>query len=101
MSGVTDSTSRDVIYSMGTGASLNAFLRMVNCRGLPAEVLSDNGSNFIVGERELRELVQQLNQGKIERIAANRGIQWHFDPPLAPHFGGVHEALIKATRSVI
>ncbi|KAK3736479.1 hypothetical protein QZH41_005829 [Actinostola sp. cb2023] len=63
----------EIAYSMDTDAFLNAFYRMVNRRGLPVEVLSDNGSNFIGGERELRELVEQLDKEKIERSAANKG----------------------------
>ena len=88
----------EIAYSMDTDAFLNAFYRMVNRRGLPVEVLSDTGSNFISGERELRELVEQLDQEKIKKSAANKGIRWHFNPPLAPHFGGVHETLIKTAK---
>ena len=91
----------EMSYSMDTDAFLNAFLRMVNYRGLPMEVLSDNGYNFIGGERELQEPVKQLNQEKIERMAANKRIQSHFNPPLAPHFRGVHETLIKASKRAI
>ena len=36
---------------------------------MPIEVLSDDGSNFIEGERELRELLQQINQGKTRTSA--------------------------------
>ena len=39
------------------------------------------------GNIELRELVEQLDQGKIVRTAANRRIKWGFNPPCAPHFG--------------
>ena len=40
----------EMSYSMDTDAFLNAFFQMVNCRGLPAEVVSNSGSNFIGGE---------------------------------------------------
>ena len=74
-------------FGLDTDSFLNAFYRMVNRRGLPREMLSDNGTNFVAAERELRELVQALDQSKIAQSTANKGVMWHFNPPLAPHFG--------------
>ena len=28
----------------------------------------------------------------------DRGVKWNFNPPLAPHFGGVRETMIKAAK---
>ena len=71
---------------------------MVPRRGLPQDMLSDNGTNFIGGERELRELVLQMDKDKIQNSTANSGVKWHFNPPATPHFSGVHEAMIKQPR---
>ena len=46
----------------------------------------------------LRELVEQLDRGKIVRTAANKGIKWSFNPPYAPHFGTVHETMMKEAK---
>ena len=91
----------EVAYGLDTDSFLNAFFRMVNRRGLPSEVLSDNGTNFVGANRELQELVQQIDKNKVEQKTADRGIKWHFNPPLAPHFGGVHETMIKAAKRAI
>ena len=61
-------------------------------------MLSDNGMNFVAAKRELRKLVEVLNQSKIAQSTANKGVMWNFNPPLAPHFGGVHETMIKAAK---
>ncbi|KAK3085160.1 hypothetical protein FSP39_025212 [Pinctada imbricata] len=74
---------------------------MVNRRGLPLEIMSDNGTNFFGANRELRDLVKQLDGDKTAQQTSNRGIKWHFNPPLAPHFGGVHETTIKAAKRAI
>ena len=47
----------EMAFSMDTDSFLNAFFRMINRRGVPKEVYSDNGTNFVAGERELREAV--------------------------------------------
>lgn len=86
----------EVAFGLDTDSFLNAFYRMVNRRGLPTDIISDNGRNFKGAARELRELVEQLDQSKIQESTANQGVKWHFNPPLAPHFGGVHETMIKS-----
>ena len=88
----------ELAFGLDTDAFLSMFYRMVNRRGLPQEVVSDNGGNFVGAEKELRELAKNLDEDKIQRSVANKGIRWHFNPPLAPHFGGVHEIMIKAAK---
>ena len=31
----------------------------------------------------------------------SKGVEWRFNPPLTPHFGGVFEALIKSTKRAL
>ena len=71
---------------------------MASRRGLPEEMFSDNGTNFKDADAELKSLVTELDKNKINQSLANK---WHFNPPLALHFGGVHETLIKAAKKAI
>ena len=87
-------------YGLDTYSFLNAFSGMVNRRRVP-EVVSDNGTNFVSSERELRELVEAIDKDKIHRSAADKGIKWHFNPPLAAHFGGIHESMVKSAKCAI
>lgn len=91
----------EMAFSMDTDSFLNAFYRMVSRRGLPQLMVSDNGTNFVSGDRELRELVMALDKDRIEHSTANKGIKWIFNPPGAPHFNGVHEVMIKAAKKAI
>lgn len=91
----------ELSYSLDTDSFLNAFYRFVSRRGLPNIVLSDNGTNFVGAVRELKELVEALDRDKIVDSVANKGIEWRFIPPVAPHFGGVHEAMVKSAKKAI
>ena len=91
----------EMAFGLDTDSFLIAFYRMVNRRGLPREMLYDNGTNFVAAERELRELIEALDQSKTAQSTANKGVTWHFNPPLAPHFGGVHETMIKAAKRAV
>jgi len=52
-------------YGLFSDSFFNAFHRIANQKGLPREMLSDNGGNFFRANRELREFVEVLDQNKI------------------------------------
>ena len=59
---------------------LNAFYRMTNWRALPVEKLTDN-TNFVVGEQELRKLIEKLDTENTVASGTDKGIKWNFNPP--------------------
>ena len=85
-------------YNLDTDSFLNCFWRFTHRRGIPHNVVSDNGKNFIGGINELKELVGQLDLEKIIQKTSMHGISWSFNPPLSPHFGGFFECMIKAAK---
>jgi Family of unknown function (DUF5641) len=62
---------------------------------------SDNGTNLVAGERELREGIERWNQQVIVDHLAQDEIEWHFNPPAAPHFGGVWERLVRSCKDAL
>ena len=91
----------EIAYGLSTDSFLNAFYRMASRRGLPDEVYSDNGTNFIGADRELQALLAQVEGHKIKESVANKGAKWHSNPPLVPHFGGAHESMVKSAKKAI
>ncbi|XP_025265733.1 uncharacterized protein LOC112638368 [Camponotus floridanus] len=83
-----------------TDAFLAAFRRFTSRRGLCKEVYSDCGTNFVGADRELRRLFQASSSDgrRIAHVAASDGIRWRFNPPAAPHFGGLWQAAVKSTK---
>jgi hypothetical protein len=60
---------------------------------MPEVIRSDNGTNFVGAERELREELDKWNQTQLNNFMLQRNINWKFNPPAASNFGGVWERL--------
>ncbi|CAG7823415.1 unnamed protein product, partial [Allacma fusca] len=71
-------------------------------RGKPSHIFSDNGSNFVGADRELKEMLQVVISAEVneaaKRMLQEDGISWKFNPAAAPHMGGIWEAGIKSTK---
>ncbi len=78
----------ELANSLDTDACINALRRFISRRGQVEHLLSDNGTNFIGAERELREALSSLNQARIQRVLCQKGIKWSFNPPAGSHYGG-------------
>ena len=74
---------------------------MASRRGLPREMWSDNGTNFVGAVNELRDLIEALDCNLIAAKTSHKGIVWHFNPPGGPHFGGIHESMIKSAKRAL
>ena len=79
----------EMAYGLDTDSFLKAFCRMVNRRGLPEGMLSDNGTNFVGANEELRELVKQMTKdSKVNESLVKQGVKWTFNPPIHTSFQG-------------
>lgn len=91
----------EVTASMDLDSFLIVFSRFVDRRTLPRICYSDNGTNLVAGEQEIREAQANWNTETLMTKMANRDVEWRFSPPAAPHFGGSWERLIKSAKSVL
>ena len=91
----------EMAWGLDTDTFLNAFTRFTSRRGVPKEVISDRGTNFVGAVGELKKLVSQLDRQQLLNKTAELGVTWRFNPPGAPHFGGAHEVLVKAAKKAI
>ncbi|KAK0143556.1 hypothetical protein N1851_018296 [Merluccius polli] len=83
---------------------IDSFINALRCfiarRGQVLELRSDNGTNFVRAERELREVMESWNLASINDTL-QKGIKWIFSPPTGSHHGGVWERLIRSVRKVL
>ncbi|XP_050493055.1 uncharacterized protein LOC126874742 [Bombus huntii] len=92
----------ELVSDLTTDAFLAALRRFISRRGYCATILTDNGTNFVGANRELQELRTLLqsddHQDRVQNFLADRQIQWRFNPPNSPHFGGLWEAAVKSFK---
>ena len=98
---VTRAVHLEVCKDLSTDCLLMAIQRFVSRRGYPDVIVSDNGKNF-VGANQAMKINFQKNykpdNNYIRLQLAQQNDQWTFNPPLAPHFGGVWERLIQSAK---
>ena len=88
----------EVVPSLSTDDFIMVLRQFVARRGPVEEMRSDRGSNFVGCSKELKESMEQWNQGRVERELQQKGVKWIFHPPTAAHMSGVWERLVKSTK---
>ena len=67
----------EMAWGLDTDTFLNAFIRFTSRRGVPKEVISDRGTNFVGAVGELNKLVSQLDRQKLR--ARQPSLRYHRD----------------------
>lgn len=90
----------EVVSDYTAEAFLAALRRFVSRRGLCRSLQSDCGTTFVGADSKLRALFSAdspTNHWIVNRLASEQ-IEWRFNPPSAPHFGGIWEAAVKSLK---
>src|SRR5687768_5630181 len=80
---------------------MQAFTRFTSLRGTPSFMYSDNEGAFVKADRLMQRVTQEgfrLIHDEVKDLLTNEGITWLFNPPEAPHQGGLWESNIKAMK---
>ncbi|XP_011706173.1 PREDICTED: uncharacterized protein LOC105461373 [Wasmannia auropunctata] len=96
----TKAVHLEVVSDYTTDAFLAALRRFTSRRGVCQVLYSDCGTNFTGADAALRRMFSASSREarSIGRILAEERIQWRFNPPAAPHFGGLWEAAVKSLK---
>lgn len=91
----------EMAHSLDTDSCICAIRRFMCRRGQVSHIRSDNGTNLVGAEKELRKALLSMDQDKIRNSLLNDNIKWSFNPPAASHHGGVWERIIRMVRKVL
>ena len=99
---VTKAVHLEPVSEMTTAAFLASLRRFVARRGLPRDLHTDNGSNFLGAKHALQELYDFMElpdvHSTINDYLLSLRITWHTIPERAPHFGGLWEAAVRSAK---
>jgi len=87
----------ELITSLSTQSFLLGLRRFIARRGRPKFIYCDNGSNFVGS----CNLLKSFDWKVIEVEASIRRIQWIFNPPAAPWWGGFWERMIQMVKKLL
>ncbi|XP_057340601.1 uncharacterized protein LOC130677763 [Microplitis mediator] len=95
-------THFEVVSDLTSEGFIAALRRFISRRDKCYSIHSDNGTNFVGANNQLKEIYQQINseehQQKVHRYLTEEGIQWKFIPARSPNFGGLWEAAVKSFK---
>lgn len=96
----TKAVHLETVSDLSTKGFLSCFRRFVSRKGKPSQVHCDNGTNFVGANNELgRALKAGMNS--IYKFTAEDGVQFKFNPPYSPTFGGLWEANVKCLKQLL
>jgi len=87
----------ELVSTLSTEGFLESLRRFTARRGRPRVIYSDNGTNFTGAANALNK----LNWEKIAKHNTTRQIEWYFNPPAAPWWGGWWERLIGVLKTIL
>ncbi|XP_052762426.1 uncharacterized protein LOC128205059 [Mya arenaria] len=91
----------EVIEEMSGSAFINALRRFIARFGNVQIIRSDRGTNFVGAASELKIETVNVEDGLVKDLLRKKNIQWVFNPPHAPHMGGVWERLIGVVKRIL
>ncbi|XP_062538334.1 uncharacterized protein LOC134206620 [Armigeres subalbatus] len=88
----------EIAHSLNADSCIMALRNFMARRGVPIQIISDRGTNFIAANKELAEAIKELDQEKIMQEIISQQTEWKFLPPASPHMGGAWERLVQTVK---
>uniref|UniRef100_A0ABD2WAC2 Integrase catalytic domain-containing protein n=1 Tax=Trichogramma kaykai TaxID=54128 RepID=A0ABD2WAC2_9HYME len=97
----TKAVHLEAVSAYDTKSFIAAFRRFTARRGPCRHLYSDQGTNFVGADAELRRLhakSSEFYKSVITILSDQFETTWHFNPPGSPHFGGLWESGVKSVK---
>lgn len=88
----------DIVSDLTSIAFIACYERFIARRGRCEKIFSDNGTTFVGTEKELKKAVDHWISKETLDQFHQKGTEWQFMTPAAPHQGGIYEAAVKSMK---
>lgn len=88
----------EAVMGMTSEAFIAAFSRFVARRGFCAHMYSDNGTNFVGANKEMKKAIASWKSKDTQDLVQSKGTVWKFITPAAPFQGRIWEAAVKSMK---
>ena len=89
------------VREMSTSSMINALVVFSSRHPGVEHIYSDCGSNFKGADNLLSKETATFNVNELNKEFLHKNVQWHFGPPNAPHYGGVHERCVQSVKRIL
>ncbi|XP_075162850.1 uncharacterized protein LOC142235483 [Haematobia irritans] len=88
----------EIATDLSSDACILCIRNFIKRRGVPIQIRSDNGTNFVGLSKELSGEVGFLDHGVMQSKLVPLGIKWKFNTPSNPSAGGSWERLVQSVK---
>lgn len=80
----------EIVSDLSTEVFLASFGRFIFRWSILLDIYSEDcGTNFQRANRQLKDLFSNASNREREQLINKTHCKWHFNPPAAPHVGGI------------
>ena len=90
----------DLDFKLDADSAINAITRFNSRRPGMNHLYSDRGTNFVAANSILTKELERINKEAAPTLA-RKNITWHFNPPHAPHRGGIWERVVGLFKKTL
>ena len=94
----------EITHSLNSDSFIQALRRVIARRGNIKVLYSDNGTNFVGCENELKKAYKEMFKERIQSFVQSLAgdlVRWIRNLPAASHMGGVWERQVRSARAIL